>query len=119
MKNDFSEIQSEIDAMQPELVRIRRDLHRHPETGWLEMRTTAILAKELRALGYEIYTGRSVSRVCSSSMRSLRPSVESIAAKEYAFTVCALSRPQRKQLSSLVRFARPQTQSQTLSSSRA
>ena len=49
MKNDFSEIQSEIDAMQPELVRIRRDLHRHPETGWLEMRTTAILAKELRA----------------------------------------------------------------------
>ena len=54
MKNDFSEIQSEIDAMQPELVRIRRDLHRHPETGWLEMRTTAILAKELRALGYEI-----------------------------------------------------------------
>ena len=55
----------------------------------------------------------------NTSMRSLRPSVESIAAKEYAFTVCALSRPQRKQLSSLVRFARPQTQSQTLSSSRA
>ena len=62
MKNDFSEIQSEIDAMQPDLVRIRRDLHRHPETGWLEMRTTAILAKELRALGYEIYTGRAVCK---------------------------------------------------------
>ncbi|MFR6026580.1 MAG: hypothetical protein ACLUMK_08625 [Christensenellales bacterium] len=57
MKNDFSEIQSEIDAMQPDLVRIRRDLHRHPETGWLEMRTTAILAKALRTMGYETYTG--------------------------------------------------------------
>ena len=45
MKNDFAKIQEEIDAMQPELVRIRRDLHRFPETGWLEMRTTAILAK--------------------------------------------------------------------------
>ena len=62
MKNDFTEIQREIDAMQPDLIRIRRDLHRHPETGWLEMRTTAILAKELRALGYEIYTGRAVCR---------------------------------------------------------
>ena len=62
---------------------------------------------------------RSVSRVFSSSMRSLRPSVESIAAKEYALTVCARSRPQRRQRSSLVRLARPQTQSQTVSSSRA
>ncbi len=48
--------------MQPELVRIRRDLHRCPETGWLEMRTTAILAKALRAMGYETYTGRAVCR---------------------------------------------------------
>ena len=51
MKNDFAKIQEEIDAIQPELVRIRRDLHRFPETGWLEMRTTAILAKALRAMG--------------------------------------------------------------------
>ena len=62
MKNKFEQIQREIDAMQPDLVRIRRDLHRHPETGWLEMRTTAILVKELRTLGYEIYTGRAVCR---------------------------------------------------------
>ena len=63
MKNDFAKIREEIDAMQPELVRIRRDLHRFPETGWLEMRTTAILAKALRAMGYETYTGaRSAGR---------------------------------------------------------
>ena len=77
MKNDFSEIQSEIDAMQPELVRIRRDLHRHPETGWLEMRTTAILAKELRALGYEIYTGRAV---CKEGARLGLPDAQVLAA---------------------------------------
>ena len=62
MKNDFAKIQEEIDAIQPELVRIRRDLHRCPETGWLEMRTTAILAKTLRAMGYETYTGRAVCK---------------------------------------------------------
>lgn len=77
MKNDFSEIQSEIDAMQPDLVRIRRDLHRHPETGWLEMRTTAILAKELRALGYEIYTGRAV---CKEGARLGLPDAQVLAA---------------------------------------
>ena len=62
MKSDFAKIQREIDAMQPELARIRRDLHRCPETGWLEMRTTAILAKALRAMGYETYTGRAVCK---------------------------------------------------------
>ena len=61
-RTDFTEVRKEIDAMQPDLVRIRRDLHRCPETGWLEMRTTAILAKELRALGYEVYTGRAVCK---------------------------------------------------------
>ena len=62
MRTGFTEVRKEIDAMQPELVRIRRDLHRCPETGWLEMRTTAILAKALRAMGYETYTGRAVCK---------------------------------------------------------
>ena len=38
----------------------RRDFHRYPETAWLEMRTSAILAKELTELGYEVLTGRQV-----------------------------------------------------------
>ncbi len=29
----------------------RRDLHRHPETGWLEMRTSAVIAGILTELG--------------------------------------------------------------------
>ena len=77
MKNDFAKIQEEIDAMQPELVRIRRDLHRCPETGWLEMRTTAILAKALRAMGYETYTGRAV---CKEGARLGLPDEAALAA---------------------------------------
>ena len=77
MKNDFAKIQEEIDAIQPELVRIRRDLHRCPETGWLEMRTTAILAKALRAMGYETYTGRAV---CKEGARLGLPDEAALAA---------------------------------------
>ena len=77
MKSDFAEIQKEIDAMQPELTRIRRDLHRHPETGWLEMRTTAILAKALRAMGYELYTGR---EVCKEGARLGLPDEQTLSA---------------------------------------
>ena len=47
-------------VMQPELTALRRDFHSHPETGWLEMRTSAIIAQRLTALGYEVFTGRAV-----------------------------------------------------------
>ncbi|HWQ04117.1 MAG TPA: amidohydrolase [Longilinea sp.] len=36
---------------------IRRDLHRNPEIGFQEVRTAAIIAKELTALGLEVTTG--------------------------------------------------------------
>ncbi len=45
------------DAMQPRLIRDRRSIHARPETGWLEMRTSAIIAKRLTELGYEVLTG--------------------------------------------------------------
>ena len=77
MRTGFTEVRKEIDAMQPELVRIRRDLHRFPETGWLEMRTTAILAKALRAMGYETYTGRAV---CKEGARLGLPDEAALAA---------------------------------------
>ena len=41
-------------------VALRRDLHRHPEMGWLEMRTSAVIAGILTNLGYEVLTGRQV-----------------------------------------------------------
>jgi len=49
-------------ALQPYMTDIRRSLHCFPETGWLEMRTSALIAKELREMGYEVLTGRAVCR---------------------------------------------------------
>lgn len=40
------------------LTALRRSFHRFPETGWLEMRTSAVIAKELTEMGYEVITGR-------------------------------------------------------------
>ncbi len=40
-----------------ELVATRRDLHRHPELGFEETRTSTLVAERVRALGYEVRTG--------------------------------------------------------------
>ena len=38
------------------LVEIFKDIHQNPELGFMEVRTSGIVAKELRALGYEVMT---------------------------------------------------------------
>lgn len=48
-------------GIQEASVERRRDFHRHPETGWLEMRTSAVIAKLLTELGYEVLTGKCVA----------------------------------------------------------
>jgi amidohydrolase len=44
-------------AVLPKVVAWRRDLHAHPELGNREVRTSAFLAEQLRAMGYEVRTG--------------------------------------------------------------
>ena len=39
------------------LVAIRQDIHAHPELGFQEQRTASLVARSLRALGYEVHTG--------------------------------------------------------------
>jgi amidohydrolase len=39
------------------LIATRRDLHRHPELGFQEVRTAGIVAERLHAAGYEVRTG--------------------------------------------------------------
>lgn len=44
-------------SMQERLTAWRRDLHRHPEIGYEEVRTSAIVAEHLQSLGLEVQTG--------------------------------------------------------------
>lgn len=53
----------------------RRDFHKYPETAWYEMRTSAIIAKTLAELGYEVLTGKAV---CLESARVGVPSQEKL-----------------------------------------
>ncbi|MDB5121519.1 MAG: amidohydrolase [Sphingobacteriales bacterium] len=39
------------------LVNMYKDLHQNPELGFMEVRTSGIIAKELKALGFEVITG--------------------------------------------------------------
>ena len=45
------------DRVYPDVVRIRRDIHRHPELAFEEHRTAARVAETLGPLGYDIRTG--------------------------------------------------------------
>ena len=40
-----------------ELIKCRRDLHKHPETGWTEFRTSSIAQKRMAELCYSITMG--------------------------------------------------------------
>jgi amidohydrolase len=46
-----------------EVVATRRDLHEHPELGFEEHRTSAMVADRLRELGFEVHTGIGVTGV--------------------------------------------------------
>jgi hippurate hydrolase len=46
-----------IDADAARLEKLFKDLHQHPELGFMETRTAGILAKELKALGFQVQTG--------------------------------------------------------------
>ena len=47
----FTYIKEQAQAVLPELVTLRRDLHKHAETGWLDRRTSSLVARRLKDLG--------------------------------------------------------------------
>ena len=55
--SDTIQIPPAIAALTEELVAIRRDIHAHPEIGFEEVRTAAIVAAKLRSLGIEVHEG--------------------------------------------------------------
>ncbi|HXZ16083.1 MAG TPA: amidohydrolase [Roseiarcus sp.] len=50
-------IAAAIDADADRLVGIYKDIHQHPELGFMEVRTSDIIAKQLKALGFEVTIG--------------------------------------------------------------
>lgn len=59
-----AQIDSAAASMQPALVAMRRDIHQHPELGFRETRTAALIAERLRALKFdEVRTGVGVTGV--------------------------------------------------------
>jgi len=54
MANNFYETAS---ALKDDIIARRRDLHRHPELAFQEVRTAGIVASTLRDLGIEVQTG--------------------------------------------------------------
>ncbi len=48
---------AEAEALRDELIALRRDLHKHPETAFEEIRTAGIVAESLRELGLEVQPG--------------------------------------------------------------
>ncbi len=51
------DFKSAAEAMKPEMVARRRDLHQHPELAFKEVRTAGVIAEELNKLGLEVQTG--------------------------------------------------------------
>ena len=68
----FQKIADMAEDLLPEMTAIRRDLHKHAEMGWLEMRTSSIISPSYHTSGSR---GRA-SRPSSSLMRRSTSSVQ-------------------------------------------
>jgi hippurate hydrolase len=53
----IARVSAAVEADTPRLTAIFKDLHQHPEIAFTETRTAGIVAKELKALGFEVTTG--------------------------------------------------------------
>ncbi len=53
----FKKAEAAVDANAARLTTTFKDIHQHPEIGFMELRTAGIVAKELAALGFGVKTG--------------------------------------------------------------
>lgn len=67
------DISQEVLGIKSKLIQRRRDFHMYPESGWVEYRTAAIIAKELSKWGYDV---RVREEACKSASRMGVPQPE-------------------------------------------
>ena len=92
-----------IRSYQDELVAIRRDLHAHPEIGFEEERTSAIVAERLAAWGIEVHRGIGKTGVVgilrsgggNSRRIGLRADMDALPIEETTGLDCASKNPGR------------------------
>ena len=77
MREIIRRINALMEDMEPRLTALRRSVHQYPETGWLEMRTSAIIHERLSALGYTVLTG---GKAVSPEARMGVPDAETLSA---------------------------------------
>jgi amidohydrolase len=64
-------------AYEPDLIEIRRDIHRHPETGFEETRTAKLVADKLRSWGVDVVEGIAKTGVVGT-LKGQRPGQRAI-----------------------------------------
>jgi amidohydrolase len=78
METTRAEVLDALKAYEPELIAIRRDIHRHPETAFEETRTARIVADKLRDWGIDVAEGLAKTGVVGT-VRGRRPGQRAIA----------------------------------------
>ncbi|WP_437666872.1 hypothetical protein [Sorangium sp. So ce1182] len=66
----LDDLSRDVQRLDRDLVTVRRDLHRHPELGYTEVRTSQIVAERLRKLGLTERTGVAGTGVIATSRAS-------------------------------------------------
>lgn len=62
-QSNSNQIQAAVKGVEKKVIEWRRDIHQHPELGNREVRTAALVAKHLQALGMEVKTNVGVTGV--------------------------------------------------------
>jgi amidohydrolase len=75
MTNDL--LIDELKALEPELIAIRNDIHRHPEVGFEENRTSALVVDRLRQWGLDVTPGIGKTGVVAT-LKGKRPGQRAI-----------------------------------------
>ena len=68
-------IKAEIKAFHDEMTQWRRDIHRHPELGFVEHRTSVVVAEKLQSFGLEVHQGLATTGVVGTIRNGDGPSI--------------------------------------------